>query len=202
MPFHYGKNFPEFIRVGSVEIMIRVHPSKAHLLERFSKGNEHLKQSGRIERIFARYRWDERGKCTEKKTVFFFARSLTGGVIVYQVAAVVFSTIILVSVDYLILSNRVDQEYTLRSKEHIAFLQQSLTIPLWTYDEEGIKTICNFFIQNDFVASIEVTNNYNEALFSYHNEEEITSIRQEATITHEGETIGEVRIGLTTRPSQ
>ncbi len=42
--------------IGSVEIMIRIHPSKAHVLERFNKAIKQLKQLGQIERIYAQYR--------------------------------------------------------------------------------------------------------------------------------------------------
>ncbi len=42
--------------IGSAEIMIRVHPSKAHVLERFNKAIQQLKQSGQIERIYVQYR--------------------------------------------------------------------------------------------------------------------------------------------------
>ena len=90
-----------------------------------------------------------------KKTSFcFLGRSLAGDVIIYQAAVVVISTIILVSLGYLILSNRVDREYTLKSKEYIDFLQQSLAIPIWTFDEEGINIVSKAFIQNDFIKKL------------------------------------------------
>ena len=129
-------------------------------------------------------------KSQKKTSPRFLGSSLTGDVIIYQAAVVVVSTIILVSLGYLILSYRADREYTLKSKEYIAFLQQSLAIPLWTFDEEGIKIICKAFIQNDFIAALEVVNDKNEVLFSYYNEEEKDNIQQRAMITHGGEAIG------------
>ena len=38
------------------EVMLRLHPTRASALDRFNKAIEALRESGEIERIYARYR--------------------------------------------------------------------------------------------------------------------------------------------------
>ncbi len=50
------RNFEVGDEIGRVEVMLRLHPSKAYALERFNKAIKNLKELGEIERIYAKYR--------------------------------------------------------------------------------------------------------------------------------------------------
>ena len=134
-----------------------------------------------------------------KKNIFKFkGRSLTGDMIISQAVVVALSSIILISVGYFVLSKRTDRLYDLKSSEFISFLQQSLAVPIWNFDEESITIIGNAFVQNDLVAGLEITAASGTLLFSHMNGKTSDKIERIAGIKYEGENIGNVRISIAT----
>ena len=81
----------------------------------------------------------------KSKSFKLFGRSLAGDMIISQTVVVALSTIILVSFGYLMLSKRTDRLYEQKSFEYISFLQQSLAVPIWNFDEESISIISKLF---------------------------------------------------------
>ncbi len=134
-----------------------------------------------------------------KKTYFrFWGRSLTGDMIISQAVVVVLSTIIIVSFGYLMLSKRTDRLYELKSSGYISFLQQSLAVPIWNYDEESISIIGKSFVQNDFIAGLDVMDSLGTSLFEYKNEKAADIVERISPIKYEDEAIGKVKISITT----
>ncbi|MCP3872270.1 MAG: response regulator [Desulfobacteraceae bacterium] len=117
--------------------------------------------------------------------------------IISQAVVVAVSTIILVSLGYSLLSKRTDRLYELKSSEYISFLKQSLTIPLWNYDEESISTISNSFVQNDLIAELDVMDSNGISLYKYKNDKAIDIIERVTSIDHENDIIGKIKIGIT-----
>ncbi|WP_320045570.1 ATP-binding protein [uncultured Desulfobacter sp.] len=132
----------------------------------------------------------------------FWGRTLTRDMVIYQIAVVLIATILLVSLGYTVLSRRSSRLYMLNAKKSITSLQQRLSIPLWTYDEESISLICKSFIQNNFLAGLEIRNNNRNVLFHYENinENELDVIEQDRIIVYEGKTIGTIKLSITIRP--
>ncbi|MBU1344628.1 MAG: response regulator [Proteobacteria bacterium] len=135
----------------------------------------------------------------KRKTGFkFWGRSLAGDMIISQAMVVALSTIILVSVGYLMLSKRTDRLYELKSLEYISFLQKSLAVPIWNFDQESIAIISKSFIQNDLIAGLDVMDSSGTSLFKYKDEKAFDIIERIAHIEYENEAIGKVKISITT----
>lgn len=135
---------------------------------------------------------------TKIKIFKFWSRSLAGDMIICQAAVVVIFTIVLVSSGYLMLSNRTDRLYELKSSEYISFLQKSLEIPIWNFDKESISIISKSFIQNDFIAGLDVMDSSGTLLFQSKDEKAINIIERIALIEHGKESIGKIKIRITT----
>jgi len=134
-----------------------------------------------------------------QKTYFkFWNRSLAGDMIISQVLVVALTTVILISLGYLMLSNRANRLYALKSSEYIGFLQQNLALPIWNFDEENISNISQSMIQNDLIVGLEILDNNGNSLFAYNDETARDIIAQEAPIVYEDEIIGKIKINITT----
>ncbi|MCP3943072.1 MAG: response regulator [Desulfobacteraceae bacterium] len=133
------------------------------------------------------------------KTHFkFWGLSLTGDMIISQAVVVALTTIILVSSGYLMLSKRTNRLYELKSLEYISFLQQSLAVPIWNYDEENIAIISKAFVQNDFIAGIDVMDSQGISLFHQKDKDTLDIVEQITPIKYGNESIGKVKIWMTT----
>ncbi len=128
----------------------------------------------------------------------FWNRSLAGDMIISQALVVTLSTVILLSLGYLMLSNRADRLYKLKSSEYIGFLQHNLTVPLWNFDGESISNISKSIIQNDLIVGLEVLDTGGNSLFFYKDETAKDIIEQEAPIVYNDEIVGNIRINITT----
>ncbi len=127
----------------------------------------------------------------------FWSRSLAGDMIIGQAVVVALSTIILISLGYVMLSKRTDRLYEIKSSEYVSFLEQSLTVPLWNYDEESIAIISKSFVQNDLIAKLNVLDSNGASLFSYKDNKAIDVIERVASIEYENDVIGKIQIGIT-----
>lgn len=134
----------------------------------------------------------------EKPGFKFWGHSLAGDMIISQTLVVALSTIILVSLGYIVLAKRTDRLYEIKSMEYISFLQQSLAVPIWNFDEEAIKIISNSFVQNDLIAGLDVIDSSGASLFKYKDEKAVDIIEQIASIEYEGDPIAKVKISITT----
>ncbi len=138
---------------------------------------------------------DQKGKKNSK----FWNHSLAGDMIISQILVVALSTIILVSLGYLTLSKRTNRLYELKSIEYISFLQKNLAVPIWNVDEESIAIIGKSIIKNDLIVGLEILDSNRTLLFKYLDENATDIIEQKADIKYENESIGTIKISLTTR---
>jgi signal transduction histidine kinase/CheY-like chemotaxis protein len=125
-------------------------------------------------------------------------RSLAGDMIISQALVAALSTVILLSLGYLMLSNRADRLYKLKSLEYTSFLQQNLAVPIWNFDEESISNISKSIIQNDLIAGLEIFDTNGNSLFVFNDETAKNIIEQDAPIVYKDEIIGNIRINITT----
>ncbi len=138
-------------------------------------------------------------KDQKEKIVFkFWNHSLAGDMIISQVLVVTLSTIILISLGYLTLTKRTNRLYELKSSEYISFLQKSLAVPIWNFDEETITIISKSIIQNDLIVGIEIFDRNRTSLFKYMDENATDIIEQKTNVNYENEIIGTIKISLTT----
>jgi len=135
----------------------------------------------------------------QNKSLFkIFDRSLAGDLILGQTIVVILSAIILVSCGYLLLAKKTNRLYEQKAVEYISFLQESLAVPIWNFDEASITRIGRSFVQNDLIAQFKVLDGNNNLLYEYRDKEEQDVIEKLGRIEYENETIGIIKIGLAT----
>lgn len=140
-------------------------------------------------------RTDPAKKKTESR---FWGKSLTGDMIISQAAVAALTTILLLSLGYLVLSKRTDRLYQLKSSEYISVLQQSLALPIWNFDEDNITLISTSFLKNNFIAGLDVMDSNGTSLFTYIDKNAGDILERITQIKYENQIIGKVKISLTT----
>ena len=118
--------------------------------------------------------------------------------IISQIIVVFASTIILVSFGYITLSENHKRLYELKVSEYTSFLQESLKVPLWNFDEENILIIGNAFVQKDLIAGLTIMDSKDNILFSHGKQDIEFNITRAATIRWQDEIVGNVKIQITT----
>ncbi len=96
-------------------------------------------------------------------------------------------------------TQRSERLYNQKAGEYIDYLIQSLELPLWNIDEEGIKKTCASFFRNDLVSKLVVTDNNGVVLFRRIETSESDMIERRGEIRFQNQLIGYVEIGLTSR---
>jgi PAS domain S-box-containing protein len=89
--------------------------------------------------------------------------------------------------------------YVEKSSEYLAYLQDSLKVPLWNIDREWIESICRSISKNEMVALLKVSGVNGGYLFSMAREKDPDLIVRKSGITYRNQLIGEVELGLTKR---
>jgi len=90
-----------------------------------------------------------------------------------------------------------DQNLEIKRTEYLAYLSETLELPLWNYDIRGIEKIADGFAENDFISRLIITDSEGKILINVHKDIRYQPIIKEATITHEKTEVGRVEIGLT-----
>ncbi len=110
-------------------------------------------------------------------------------------------TIILVSGLSFFIAHKVAQKKSqdhlnAKADEYISYLREILIYPIWNYDYETIEVIGNSYLQNDYIAGIQITDSRNETRFSRFKENLSPLATRDAAIVHLGQTMGSVHISL------
>jgi len=77
-------------------------------------------------------------------------RTISKDLVVSLVLAVAAVSILTISLNFWILSRKSESQNKQKSAEYVAYLQDSLELPIWNFDEEGVKKISNSFYKNEF----------------------------------------------------
>jgi PAS domain S-box-containing protein len=92
-------------------------------------------------------------------------RSITGDLVIGLVLIVALVSIMAISLNHWLLSKKIKNHFDEKSKEYLTYLQDSLTIPLWNYDQDGIGNICSLFLKNELVTGLKVTDSLGQVIF-------------------------------------
>jgi PAS domain S-box-containing protein len=125
-----------------------------------------------------------------------FRRTLSRDLIVSIILVVVgvFAMVVSVTYGYLAYKEKVQSQITL--EEFGDYLKNSLELPIWNFDEEGIHKICSSFFKNDVVVKLRVVDHQGNVMFDQQREGHDAALRKEKTIMHDGTLIGHVEIAL------
>jgi PAS domain S-box-containing protein len=108
------------------------------------------------------------------------------------------STVIILAVStlvFLFLSWRVGNQMQERAESTIAFLAQALETPFWALDRESASAVAKATSMDVNVGLLELRDSRGEEWFGYNTDNSLY-ITCEAEISHDGQVIGSVRLGL------
>ncbi len=129
---------------------------------------------------------------TVRRTI---SRDLTVSLVL--TVAVVF--VLIISVNYWFLSRKSEQQHEQKMIEYMAFLTDSLQLPIWNLDAETVTKICRSFVSNDAVAKLIVSESTGDALFKTIKPDEQDLVEKTWNIIFDGQIIGAIELGLTSR---
>jgi len=110
-------------------------------------------------------------------------------------------TIILVSTLSFFVAHKVAQKkaqdhLNAKADEYISYLKEILIFPIWNYDYEVIEVIGNSYLQNDYIAGINIDDSRGESRFSVLKPDLVPLVTRNAKIEHLGQHLGSVNISL------
>ena len=126
-------------------------------------------------------------------------RSITRDITLAIVTIAVFVSILSLVVNLLIVTRENERQFVKKSNEYLAFLNESLEIPLWSYDTETIKKLGQMMMSNDIVSSLKIHDSAGIINFDDRKTDETESVLKTADITYQGNLVGSLKLGLTKR---
>ena len=123
-------------------------------------------------------------------------RTLYRGLIVSIVLVVVGVFAVIVSLSYVYLSHKAEVQSADTLAEFSDYLNDSLELPIWNIDDEGIHKICNSFFENTLVAKLKVTDHTGMVFFEKDRGGPNTSVMERTNILHGDAVVGHIDIAL------
>jgi PAS domain S-box-containing protein len=114
--------------------------------------------------------------------------------LIFTVAAV---SSIAIIVSYGMAAKRAESQLEEKADEYIAFLKNILVVPMWNYDFETIEAVGQTYLQNDFIAGIDIADHRGFIQMERQVPDESTSFMRTARLSHHGLPIGRVKIAMT-----
>ena len=123
-------------------------------------------------------------------------QDLIAGIIL--VVAGVFAVVASLAYVYISHQSRIESVQTLT--EFSDYLIESLELPVWNYDEEGIGKICNAFFENILVERLMVADSEGRIFFEKQRRPDSSSkdLERSTEIVHSGQRVGHLVIALNT----
>jgi len=127
-------------------------------------------------------------------------RTITRDLVVGIIAVVVIISAVVVMLNYRIMSEKARVELETTADEYLAYLVSSLELPIWAIDYAAVLSIAESYGKNEQVANLKVTVSFNNAtIFDLTKGETSGLVVRTGYIVHEGQAIGEVTLGLTSK---
>lgn len=125
-----------------------------------------------------------------------FRRTLSRDLIVSIILVVVGVFTMAVSVTYGYMAHKEKLQSIDTLKEFSDYLQSSLELPIWNFDEEGVHKICSSFFENTLVDKLWVSDHKGNVLFDKHREDHDQALRKKSAIMHGEAVIGYFEVAL------
>jgi PAS domain S-box-containing protein len=110
-------------------------------------------------------------------------------------------TVILVSTVSFFIAHEISQSraqahLNAKADEHIHYLEEILILPIWNFEYETIDVIGQSFLQNDYIASIEIVDSRGKKMVFGTKADANPLVTRTANLTYYKQPIGSVRISL------
>ena len=128
-------------------------------------------------------------------------RTITRDLTISLVLVVLIPSALLYGLTYWFVSRTARAEMEEKAEEYVSYLVDSLALPVWSMDEEGVRRIADSFMRGNLVALIRIRDTTNQQLlFEAHETGLDDLLVKERPITFNQRVIGSVTVGLTRHP--
>jgi len=128
-------------------------------------------------------------------------RTITRDLTISLVLAVLILSALLYGLTYWYISRTARAEMEAKAEEYVSYLVDSLALPVWSMDEEGVHRIADSFMRGDLVALMRVRDTTNQLVLFEAQEAGLDDLLvKERPINFNQRVIGSVTVGLTPRP--
>ena len=129
----------------------------------------------------------------------FVRRSISRDLTVALVGVVLLASSLVILFNYVVSVKSAREQLVQKAEEYASYLVDSLELPIWHVDEEGVQKIARSYINNDLIARLRISENNGTVLFDEAKPNEPGLILQTEEVRHNGQVIGRIKIGLTPR---
>ncbi|WP_167527952.1 ATP-binding protein [Desulfosarcina alkanivorans] len=126
-------------------------------------------------------------------------RTLYRDLIVSIILVVVVVSVLVVSLTYAYLSHKATVQSNDTLKGFSDYLKDSLELPIWNIDEEGVDKICFSFFENALVETLRVTDHEGRVLFEKRRDGQVRAAEKRAVIMHGEAVVGHLEIALNSK---
>lgn len=127
-------------------------------------------------------------------------RTITRDLVLSIVTVVVLISAAVAALNYRIMSEKARVELETTADEYLSYLVSSLELPIWAIDNAAVLSIAESYGKNEQVAQLKISVTFNNAtVFNMVKEEASGLVTRTGDIAHEGQVIGQVALGLTSK---
>ena len=126
-------------------------------------------------------------------------RTISRDLTISLVGVVTLVFVVIISLNWWKMSSKADLQHKEKMLEYKVFLQNTLQLPIWNLDNESVEKVCETLINNDMVAKLIVKEATGDVLYKKIKPNETGLIENSWKIIHDGNNIGTVEMGLTSR---
>ena len=126
--------------------------------------------------------------------------SIVRRVSITVIVLMIFTALLSVSTTFWHIKNQLEQEFREKLNDGVELLASSLVHPIWSFDKDNASTICNAFALNQEVVLINVVApGFEHSVCSYSKKGNSDVFYLKEDITYEGQVIGEVAVGISSK---
>ena len=127
-------------------------------------------------------------------------RSISRDLTIALVFAVLFASSLAIVINHLVSVNTARQQLGQKADEYVSYLMDSLELPIWHVDGEGVRKIAQSYFNNELIARLRIQEATGIGLFDQTKPgENDPAVRRLRNVRHGDQIIGQIEIGLTSR---
>ncbi len=123
--------------------------------------------------------------------------SISRRLTVSLILAVVTVSAFVIIANYFYASRKAQIQLNNKADEYIAFLTDSLSLSLWSYDSEYIRQIGSVYSQNDLVAGLTIKDSFGSVYFHTLKDDSDVQVIRKKNIFYKKKWVGSVELSLT-----
>lgn len=125
-----------------------------------------------------------------------FRRSISKDLTIGLILVILIVSSFALVLAYYTSKKKVEAELHAKAEEYTDFIKNTLVIPMWNYNFEEVEAICRTYMQNDFIAGIQVRDPRNQININMVKEDAQPTVVRTIALVHHGLPVGQVMISL------